>query len=207
MSRIGDLVVLVNPAFEGARYESLRAAAQRGQQYDKDQLPVSIVLTSRADGATRYAFPIARWLSTFFERKEGAQDDAIIKTVGHNERYITHDLSACAPDDASCATACPVSERQRSVPIGTLTAATLEAEFQFMKNIEATGVPRQVDLCGQMKLSATDQWYPAHNPYWVVRTTGDIIDGHSDLFNPKLIAFVRQMYLGFIYARHIVKRQ
>jgi hypothetical protein len=68
MSRIGDLVVLVNPAFEGARYESLRAAAQRGQQYDKDLLPVSIFLTSRAYGETRYAFTIDRWLSSFFER-------------------------------------------------------------------------------------------------------------------------------------------
>ena len=207
MSRVGDLVVLVNPAFEGARYESLRAAARRDLKYDRDQLPVSLVITSRADWATKYAFPFARWFSTLLEKQEGVQGDAIVKTVGHNERYITHELAACAPEDAGCRKACPVPRAQRETQIGSLTASMLEAEFAFMKHIEETGFPRNVYLCGSMSLNATEQWTPANNPYWVVRTTEDIIDDHSDLFNPRLVAFVRQMYLGFIYARHIAKRK
>ena len=99
----GDLVFIVNPAFEGTRYEPLHQIAKR-RQYPGYQPPVFVAVTSEADQATRKAFPIGRWINGVWENystgKEGEQiahtpaqqRDANVKTIGHAERYRTHYL-------------------------------------------------------------------------------------------------------------------
>jgi hypothetical protein len=206
MSRVGDLVVIVNPAFEGARYESIRVAAVRNKQYETNQAPVSLVVTSRGDWATRYFFPLARFFSTLFEAKPGAEAEAVIKAVGHNERYITHELALCQKDDARCRTACAMPSTQQQFRIGALTTSAIEAEYEYIQRAYDKGFRREEHLCGLMHLRAAPQWQPASNPYWVVRTTDEIIDDHSDLFNPNFVTFVRQIYLGFIYTRVLAPR-
>jgi hypothetical protein len=51
-------------------------------------------------------------------------------------------------------------------------------------------------LCNGLNLTTTNEWAPTGNPYWVVETTGDVINDHYDMFNPYFISFVRQMYLS-----------
>lgn len=99
----GDLVFIVNPAFEGTRYEPLHQIAKR-RQYPGYQPPVFVAVTSAADAATRVAFPIGRWVNGVWEQystgKDGGQishtpeqqRDANVKTIGHAERYRTHRL-------------------------------------------------------------------------------------------------------------------
>jgi hypothetical protein len=88
----GDLVVLVNPAFEGSAFESLQSAATN-RCYPERQRPAMMVVTSVADAATRVAFPAGRVLSNLFSRSRCRdQRDAILHTVGHLERYKTHEL-------------------------------------------------------------------------------------------------------------------
>lgn len=205
MSRVGDLVVIVNPAFEGARYEPLHTAGQRLCGVEPNQLPVLVVATSSADWATGVAFPLARYFSTFLERSTGHEDDAIVKAVGHNERYITHELSLCGKDDDACRAACPALAPAAQAPVGALSGTTIESEYRFMQRFAAAGFARRDILCGGLDLRATKQWHPHGNPFWVVRTTRDIIGGHGDIFNSNFIAFFRQLYLGFIYARYHTK--
>jgi hypothetical protein len=52
-----------------------------------------------------------------------------------------------------------------------------------------------------LDLRWTKEAYPETNPFWVVRTTGDIMKGHNDIFNPAMMNFVRQMYIAFIAAQ------
>ncbi|MEM1400123.1 MAG: hypothetical protein AAGF58_09595, partial [Pseudomonadota bacterium] len=55
----GDLIVLLNPAFEGSLYEPLHQAAIN-RCYPKHQRPVMMTITSDDDWATRYTFPVGR---------------------------------------------------------------------------------------------------------------------------------------------------
>eukprot|EP01013_Petalomonas_cantuscygni_P027502 TRINITY_DN504_c0_g1_i3.p1 TRINITY_DN504_c0_g1~~TRINITY_DN504_c0_g1_i3.p1 ORF type:complete len:458 (+),score=14.45 TRINITY_DN504_c0_g1_i3:177-1550(+) len=68
-----DLVVLINPAFEAARYATLSDMANERRRYFESQLPVLAVLTSEDDDATGLAFPLGRWFSTLFETERDAQ--------------------------------------------------------------------------------------------------------------------------------------
>src|SRR5262249_19573985 len=63
----GNLVVLVNPAFEALLYSPLSDMSTERATYFESQLPVLAIITSEADDATRIAFPIGRWFSARFE--------------------------------------------------------------------------------------------------------------------------------------------
>ena len=62
----GDLVVLLNPAFEAMSYAPLYDMAQARCSYFDNQQPKLVVLTSESDDATKYLFPLGRMFSTFF---------------------------------------------------------------------------------------------------------------------------------------------
>lgn len=106
----GDLVFIVNPAFEGTRYEPLHQIAKR-REYPSFQPPVFIAVTSETDDATRKAFPIGRWINGVWENYSDGKDgksvshskseqrEANVKTIGHAKRYRTHELSYKRSDD------------------------------------------------------------------------------------------------------------
>jgi pimeloyl-ACP methyl ester carboxylesterase len=212
MSRVGDLVVIVNPAFEGARYESLRSASRRLPKMERNQLPVVIVATSESDCATRVAFPLARGLNTVFESTTGEEWWATVAAVGHNARYITHELSRCESNDAACQKACGTPTGPTGVGAPNKFETEVSRDYAHMSEIAKKGFdagkpkPSRQYLCGGLDLRWTEQAYPDHNPFWVVRTTKDIMKDHGDIFNPAMVAFVRQMYIGFIAARDIAKQ-
>ena len=201
VSRLGDLVIIANPAFEGSRYEPLRLAGKRLQKFNNNQLPVIIVATSKADLATSWAFPAARRFNTFFDSTPGAENDAAVKAVGHNERYTTHELGLCDRTDAKCEKTCIDEQKERSsTPENKKDIkADIDDEIKLMKKVGKTGFSRDLYLCGGLQLKGTDNWSPASNPFWVVSTTKDIMGGHNDIFNPNFVSFIRQMYLSVIW--------
>jgi len=90
----GDFVMLVNPAFEGSLYEPLFHIATN-RCYDTKQRPVMMIVTSKADSATRVAFPVGRALNTLLQHAMSPeQSDSMLHTVGHNQRYETHRLES-----------------------------------------------------------------------------------------------------------------
>ncbi len=93
---IGDLVVLVNPAFEGAAFEPMQFATTN-RCYPPWQRPVLMVVTSEADGATGTAFPLGRRLGSGLTRGRSQpagirQKQSVLGAVGHLDRYRTHSL-------------------------------------------------------------------------------------------------------------------
>lgn len=90
----GNLVVLINPAFEAARYGVLQDVAEHTSFFTNQ--PVSLaIFTSKADEATKVAFPLGRKVSTLFDRHQSEfQKSANRTAVGHFAPYITHDLIA-----------------------------------------------------------------------------------------------------------------
>lgn len=105
-SAYADLIVLINPALEGTRFEPLHQASlnrMKRSPYSCTQNPVLVLVTGTSDFATRRAFPFSRWLTTLFqdnspESKDGTaiagkadeERNANRNTVGHIPRYMTH---------------------------------------------------------------------------------------------------------------------
>lgn len=106
-----DLVVLVNPAIEGSRYEPLHQAVLR-RKYSGRQLPIFVAVTAANDWATRYAFCAGRIVNSILEdespqpgrgagteEKEAArvvakeEREANISALGHVDRFKTHVLA------------------------------------------------------------------------------------------------------------------
>jgi hypothetical protein len=74
----GDLVIVVNPAIEAMRYQSLSELLDRRKavSFAPRQNPVFVEVTSTADWATGIAFPLGRSVNTTFESftSEGERD-------------------------------------------------------------------------------------------------------------------------------------
>ena len=57
LQRFGDMVVLLNPAFEATRYTPLQRVAAR-RKYDHYQAPILVLITTTADTATKVCFQL-----------------------------------------------------------------------------------------------------------------------------------------------------
>ncbi len=119
---LADLVLLVNPAIEAARYLPIHALAGQSQQNtQKLQPPVFVCVTAKNDYATRWAFPAGNWFSSFMQyifassgqkEKDKRQREAIRNTIGHVAWLKTHDLVAdpSAPGENASFTLSPPAD-------------------------------------------------------------------------------------------------
>ena len=186
----GDLVVLMNPAFEAIRFSALYDLSQRGcRRYFSTQLPKLAILTSEDDYATRYAFSVGRALSTLFEShtsldrhycdrpgSQGMQSmrinegEADRNAVGHFEPYLTHRLKAS--DDKLL--------RDESFEVGLL-----QTRWARHTNEE----PLVFEGSRLESLNRTT----ALNPYLNIRVDGELIGDHNDIWRAQVVAFIRDM--------------
>ena len=202
----GDLVVLVNPAFEALQFASLSDISTEHHRYSPYQLPVLAVLTSEGDWYTKKLFSYGRIVSTLFE-EEGAtsrknpnlkeeryetivQRDANITALGHFELYRTHRLLVYKPDESS-------SNEQ--------VATELDAQVP-PKRIIKTGTCWRNDRTGStipfgnVVLKRTNR-SAGRNPYLVVQVGGELIDNdtftddHNDVWDEDLTNFVKNLVL------------
>lgn len=100
-SRIADLEVLINPAFEAMRLKPLFDMA-RSYEYPKGTRPSLVIVTTNADVATRYAFPMGRYLGTLFQYYPSLYYKELnLTAIGHYQPMITHQLIAgsCTESD------------------------------------------------------------------------------------------------------------
>jgi pimeloyl-ACP methyl ester carboxylesterase len=99
--RFADLVLLVNPAIEGARYlpvhDLVKSGANQNQAQGILQPPVFVCATARNDWATGLAFPFGNSWSLLLESYLGREErQAMIHTIGHLPWMTTHLLSGGA---------------------------------------------------------------------------------------------------------------
>lgn len=191
---LGDLVVLMNPAFEALRYATLYDISQDDcRSYFRSQLPKLAILTSEADRATGWAFPLGRFFSTFFEAHKTldrhsctgagkshispmkiAEGDADRHTVGHFEPYLTH----------------------RLIPLTTPTPEKRSTKFDYRA---------LQDLWSQQKRSGSfvfDNTELIHlgttapnNPYLNIRVDRHLIKGHNDIWHDDIVSFLRDLIM------------
>lgn len=191
----GDLVVLMNPAFEAMRFGTLfdigQSCLDEGapcRNYAPDQLPRLAVLTSEADLATRYAFPMGRvWATTFkthdtlhrlvstsenakaIEVSEYAADN---KTIGHFEPYWTHTLKKLPEDNI------------RPAHFNYRTLGNRWSEQDFGDTLEFE----------EVALNHLDRSHP-RNPYLNIYVDEELIDGHNDIWREEIQHFLQDLII------------
>jgi len=184
----GDLVVLINPAFEALLYSPLSDLSTQRATYFKSQLPVIAVLTSEKDSATGFWFPLGRWFSTWFEKERqesrpnpiSHQDDVIdegkanIDAVGHFQPYRTHYLRATSDNPAQIAAA-TADARAQSV---------LGVSQNWEDDTPGSTIPFPGSVLERTANSA------GRNPYLVVRVDGKLIPNHDDIWDPRIESFL-----------------
>ena len=184
----GDMVILMNPAFEALRFSSLLELSQeRCRGYFPGQLPKLAVLTSETDLATKWAFPAGRFFSTLNERhrdmeryecpKPGMvnhkpvtipQWSADKNTIGHFEPYHTHYLK-------------PPKEN---------APTTFDLERAYFE--WSAHDPEQQDIYTTVDLYSK-QRTTARNPYMNIIVDEALMDGHNDIWGDQIIGFISEL--------------
>jgi hypothetical protein len=195
---VGDVVILLNPAFEASRHYNLNELAVSISHYPEAQRPVLAVFTSKGDWATHYAFPIGRFFSTMFEknRHDKPQAAANRDAVGWFRPFITHDLLY---DTNATASATGHSTFSPSTRIHEL-----HNRQKLRESIQNVHVQRQkwhpnapnpavysFDDC----LLQPHSTYRAGDPFMIVSVDKKVMSGHNDIANPVLINFPREFIL------------
>ncbi|MGY6276424.1 esterase [Methylomonas sp. MgM2] len=175
----GDLVVLLNPAFEALRYAPFYDMAQARCSYFPSQTPRLVVLTSEADDATGTLFPLGRIFSTVFETHDDInredcgfaleldEGEADRNTIGHYLPLISHTLK-------------PFAE-EKGFRI---------ASHDNIKNIWSTQSRGGSTVFGSTVLTHLKKTTP-QNPYLNIRVDEEIISDHNDVFNDRVMEFIR----------------
>ncbi len=165
----GDLVVLINPAFEGERYYNLKTFTEEFQ-YPPSQRPVLAIFCSETDVYTRVDFPIGRYISTLFDRyREGPlhdlQKETNLHTIPWTDEFVTHRLV--------------------TLDEYTKSGATLPAAAAWSS---ATRVlPWNSGGCVLYpNPGASGPW----TPFYVVQVDKALMDGHNDIWEPNFTQFL-----------------
>lgn len=193
IASFGDLVVLVNPAFEAARYSSIHNQSFARREYSPLQPANLMVVTSESDTATKKAFPAGRYLATIFAKTQDAEQKKALRTaVGHYKPYRTHFMQeadargSLLPDveemtgEARGAADCICSY----IEVGSLTSEQIEL---------AAGVKR--DGYAGVDFDKIDDDSPDNNPFPMVGTTDTVVTAHNGIYNRVFIDFLRSYVL------------
>ncbi len=226
---IGDLVVLVNPAFEASRYNYFAADLTTLGTYSINQLPVLLTVASEADSAVKVAFPAGRILffSAFPWLYRGMSD---IIGQGHYDPQTTHDLiltdnagkqihpgalKAVKPDEADDKTIarCKLDIKGDhdyatcacEYPVPTNLASALNSPANEPKMTLAGGAIRMAPDEEIVLKSRSTTWDP-HAPFIVARASPDIISQHSDIYTPRFVTFLAGYISEFLKQAESIDR-
>jgi hypothetical protein len=192
----GDLVVLVNPAFEASRYQALLDISRR-YRFDDRQTPVLLLVSAANDAATRMYFPVGRLVSTLFQRtRDRFQSRQMTRTAANYKPFVTHTLK---PTGAPLATPPRGQEGpcRCETPLRQHLLRKMEADRGRTRKDQMMVEQRTVerfDLTAK-QTSPTSELTPKegvapHDPILVVTADKRIIDGHNGLFNVRLLDFL-----------------
>ncbi|MFM0557100.1 hypothetical protein P0D69_39990 [Paraburkholderia sediminicola] len=207
----GDLVILVNPAFEGIRYTPTFLDAQRRVSYPmpgvvenktgQSQLPVLVTLQSEGDTATKFWFKAFRHVTTVFDNPQTAEEEtANINAVGWVDEYVTHRLvlshstdkyDAMLPEERA------YSCRARDWSQTGFTALNGDAVF-LGKGMTIKRDPGNLSSSQGAAGDDASATMPPRTipgfPLWSVRVEKQIMTDHDDIWNKYTNDIMLQLY-------------
>lgn len=224
----GDLVLLINPAFEAAAYQRLHALGM-SFTYDAAQTPLMLTISADNDVPRKKLFPPGRILGEIFTAKPHIADDRELnmerKALGYVAEQVTHSMHAvgCDPqgkcDKHLTSTVyshpdptCTDKERCQSTwyewEHGQGSSA--KAPDSLDANLCTPEMLRKIlthdfsgtTIFGDVVLEPSGESLP-HQAMLVTSATPEIIDGHNGMFSQPLIQFLIR-YIGFVEARRFL---
>lgn len=195
---IGNMVVLINPAFEAMRFSTLHKLSQ-DCRYRPTQLPLIAVVTGYTDHATGWAFPIARFFRTIFQKyadydkysdTKQEQFSANTLALGHYEPYITHYLRSDTVGLRSASTDTFKGCENFRKPVGQkllfeISGGATQTFTQTDPGAKALSESFTLTLTRNAKF-----FYPKHNPVINVLASKEIINGHGGIYSCQLMKFI-----------------
>lgn len=194
---LGDQVILLNPAFEAARFYDLEQLARSVQEYAPEQRPVVSVFRSKGDWATQTFFPIGQTLATMFQRhRSGFQKKSNHESVGWFEPFITHQLryDTNTADAVASSTVNAVTGK-RELRSRDKLPRVAENIISQRREWRSAAAPGSTNVFGPCVLTSTPNYRP-RNPIVVVSVVKEVMKDHGDIGNPVLINFLQE-YIPF----------
>jgi hypothetical protein len=179
LHRVGDAVILLNPAVEASRYKTFRAQVS-SKDFDEKQRPILLVLSSDGDTPNKIALKIARVLVTAFTPRRWRDWRDSTTALGFSLGDISHRLAVQQADGKELLDTPLENLKPAFFPDGISLADKKRARF----NLAATrkfGRPLNLNNLSGMK---------DFNPFMVIRTDKAIIRNHNDIFSSGVMSFL-----------------
>lgn len=206
---LGDLLILVNPAFEASLLASLDELTERFPSYSPYQPPLLVVVSSETDRATKTFFPIGRWLDTVFqETRDPGQRAAMRTAVGNFGPFQSYRLERATPADTdgpASGEKLEMSGCACSLARTTIGPEELDELLRFWSPDEITSRSAELATSGEQSCAGVRSYGRARlvctrpvsrrKPVWVVTASKDVLDGHSRFFSDTLLDFFRWVIL------------
>ncbi len=170
-----DAVVLINPAFEAARYTTIDSVMRNEEVFSNQQPPLMITVSTDNDAATRTAFPFGQLLGLSFDEK--AQT-----TLGNYKRFYTHSLLVSSGE------ACKGNDPLNLTEEYFTSGLCLRREPQWHRLSEED---RKRDRYGWSDVPPGSQRY---NPFLVVHTTKEVINNHGGFWEEDKSVFSNWLF-------------
>lgn len=191
---LGDLVLLLNPAFEARRYRRFDEDLALPGHY-APACPVLVTVASEGDGAVGVAFPIGRFLWLLWHPWRWDHFGAELRGAGRYSPQWTHRLVYDGPageakeDPGACGCPFPSPEELRSLraalsPVPS-SAAEPCAALRAIDEKEWQGV-----LPEGIRLSEVRPVWDESSPYLVMNTNANLIPGHNEIYGKSFVEFL-----------------
>jgi hypothetical protein len=182
----GDLIILVNPAFEAQLYHGFNELTRSIRAYSKQQHVVMMTVGAENDSATGLYFPFGQFLARWLEkRRDLVQFQRITTSVANLDYFITHRLEMRIKNSK---VAKPISKANSVEP------------FQYEEKLKGSGEGWE-DF-----MPSDSDWTIVENPerrrmpdnfaFMTVNAEKEIVDGHSGIFLPNFIEFIRDFVVA-----------
>jgi hypothetical protein len=205
VSGFGDLVLLVNPAFEAERWYSIHKLTTSYVSFSKAQKPLLVVASSETDLPNRRYFPIGQRFGTMLQKtRDEEQRQALITAIGQYEPFVTHHLRRgdLPADDRSqvpsdfdidhCVANMP--EIPAAPDLATLVEKRRPADDERDEGWGSQPCVAERHI-GPLLLTCGPN-VQRGNPFWVVRVAPNVLHQHNGFFNPYFLYFARELVLG-----------
>jgi hypothetical protein len=188
-----DLVILINPAAKSIQAKQFVEMLDRshielyrtGPAGTRFKVPLIVSITSSADLATRWAFPMGTWVSAIGKNFHKYSADACLqfprqrtfytRTPGHNQALISHEV-----------TAEPLGAGQQPADLAATGRGLIDAEF------DPVAAQPVFSFNGEKYRYTVRSLTGAVNntPYWIMQVPRQLIPGHSGFFTTDTLRLI-----------------
>jgi hypothetical protein len=196
----GNLVVLVNPAFEASAYAPLEDLVAAMGPFSRSQTPLLVIVGSETDFPNRTWFRLGRSLDVLLQRTGPRSERRLLTTsIGNYEPYLTHRLEAVSRSKGGAPRA-RVSNCICQLPLAEISADEARWLGAFLLKRGDADLPDAGAACeagltlGSARLTCRPG-VTLNRPIWSVRASDDVVHGHREFFTRPLIDFLRYVVL------------